>query len=60
MADENTILKIITDDVNEQAALVINQIDKEVSMTKEDQIKSFKLGLKKEIHLYLCCLHGLY
>ena len=53
MADENTILKIITDDVNEQAALVINQIDKEVSMTKEDQIKSFKLGLKKETDTYL-------
>ncbi|MCI5773204.1 MAG: V-type ATP synthase subunit E [Erysipelotrichaceae bacterium] len=53
MADEKEIMKIITDDVNDQAALVIDQIQKEVTSTKEDQINFYKMGLKKETDTYL-------
>lgn len=53
MADEKEIMSIITDDVNDQAALVIDQIQKEVTLSKEDQIAYFKLGLKKETDTYL-------
>lgn len=53
MTDEKEIMQIITDDVKEQAALVIDQIQKEVTLSKEDQITYFKLGLKKETDTYL-------
>ena len=42
MTDEKEIMQIITDDVKEQAALVIDQIQKEVTLSKEDQITYFK------------------
>lgn len=44
--------KKIVDDVNDQANLVINQINSEIKVYKEDELDHFKLSVKKEIEAY--------
>lgn len=45
--------KKIVDDVNEQANLVINQINEEIRQFKEEEMDYFKLTLSKEVEAYL-------
>lgn len=44
--------KKIVDDVNGQASLVIDQINHEIKMFKEDELDHFKLTITKEIEAY--------
>lgn len=47
------ILEIITNDVEEQANLVIDQINREIEQMHDEQITYFEEGLKKEQETYL-------
>ena len=47
------ILEIITNDVEEQANLVIDQINREIEQLHNEQITYFEEGLKKEQETYL-------
>ncbi len=50
---ENEVIKNIQDDIREQAQLVIDQIEYEISMLHDDEVSHFKAGLKKEQDTYL-------
>ncbi len=50
---ENEVIKNIKDDINEQAQLVIDQIEYEISMLHDDEVNHYKAGLKKEQDTYL-------
>ncbi len=50
---ENEILEAIEKDVQEQADLVIEQINTEIDSLRNEEIKSFKEGLAKEQDTYL-------
>lgn len=50
---ENEVIKNIKDDITDQANLVIDQIEYEISMLHDDEVAHFKAGLKKEQDTYL-------
>ena len=50
---ENEVIKNIKDDIKEQAQLVIDQIEYEISMLHDDELAHYKAGLKKEQDTYL-------
>lgn len=52
MMKENEALQIIEADIQEQADLVIDQINFEIKHLEENQIGFFKEGLKKEVETY--------
>lgn len=52
MINDNEVLQKITEDINDQASIVVEVIYYEADSLEQDQIRVFKEGLSKEIETY--------